>query len=228
MELPPVKFVNDNLAVFKKHPYILITSIIGSAALAFTAALWIDSRRIDEFQQEAKFMKEKNDELRQDITEDKEKIKLLSTKLEEKDKVADDMRKAEIQKIPVEKLRVKALQMSAALHELLNRYKERCEALETIARPVPPPAVGTVAYIEAQNEVMRAQQKALEDCMSDYEWVYKQKSEILRDELRARVINYHPDPSSIEILDTMYDHPTNPIGLEMVANDLKNLTEFLK
>jgi hypothetical protein len=57
----------------------------------------------------------------------------------------------------------------------------------------------------------------------EYDAKFKVRAIVLRDELLIRV--KHPDPTSIA--HRMYDHPTGPIGMAMVADDLERLARLL-
>jgi hypothetical protein len=59
---------------------------------------------------------------------------------------------------------------------------------------------------------------------SEYDAKFKVKAIVLRDEMLSRV--KHPDPQAPA--SHMYDHPTNPIGMGMVADDLERLAHLLR
>ncbi|MEO8223846.1 MAG: hypothetical protein ABI661_03500 [Gammaproteobacteria bacterium] len=59
---------------------------------------------------------------------------------------------------------------------------------------------------------------------SEYDVKFKVKAIVLRDELLSRV--KHPDPQARA--SHMYDHPTNPIGMGMVADELERLARLLR
>ena len=59
---------------------------------------------------------------------------------------------------------------------------------------------------------------------NEYDAKFKVKAMVLRDELLTRV--QHPDPKSHG--HHTYEHPTNPIGMGMVADDLERMTRLLK
>jgi hypothetical protein len=58
---------------------------------------------------------------------------------------------------------------------------------------------------------------------NEYDSKFKVKAIVLRDELLTRV--QHPDPKAHS--HHMYEHPTNPIGKGMVADDLERLARLL-
>lgn len=59
---------------------------------------------------------------------------------------------------------------------------------------------------------------------NEYDSKFKVKAMVLRDELLTRV--QHPEPSNHA--HHMYEHPTNPIGMGMVADDLERMARLLK
>jgi len=59
---------------------------------------------------------------------------------------------------------------------------------------------------------------------NEYDAKFKVKAMVLRDELLTRV--QHPEPSNHS--HHMYEHPTNPIGMGMVADDLERMARLLK
>jgi len=59
---------------------------------------------------------------------------------------------------------------------------------------------------------------------NEYDAKFKVKAMVLRDELLTRV--QHPEPS--HHAHHMYEHPTNPIGMGMVADDLERMARLLK
>lgn len=59
---------------------------------------------------------------------------------------------------------------------------------------------------------------------NEYDAKYKVKAMVLRDELLTRV--QHPEPTNHRHHN--YEHPTNPIGMGMVADDLERLARLLK
>jgi hypothetical protein len=59
---------------------------------------------------------------------------------------------------------------------------------------------------------------------NEYDAKFKVKAIVLRDELLTRV--QHPDPKAHA--HHMYEHPTNPIGMGMVADDLERLARLLR
>ena len=59
---------------------------------------------------------------------------------------------------------------------------------------------------------------------NEYDAKFKVKAMVLRDELLTRV--QHPEPSNHS--HHMCEHPTNPIGMGMVADDLERLARLLK
>jgi hypothetical protein len=60
--------------------------------------------------------------------------------------------------------------------------------------------------------------------MSSYNKLYKVKAIITKDELLSRLPKFERDDRS----DTNYIHPTNPLGIEKIVDDLENLTILLK
>lgn len=58
---------------------------------------------------------------------------------------------------------------------------------------------------------------------NEYDTKFKIKAIVLRDELLSRV--KHPDPKAHS--HSTYEHPTNPIGMGMVADDLERLARIL-
>ena len=59
---------------------------------------------------------------------------------------------------------------------------------------------------------------------NEFDAKFKVKTIVLRDELLTRV--QHPDPKAHD--HHMYEHPTNPIGMGMVADDLERLARLLR
>jgi hypothetical protein len=59
---------------------------------------------------------------------------------------------------------------------------------------------------------------------NEYDAKFKVKAMVLRDELLTRV--QHPEPNHHARHN--YDHPTNPIGMGMVADDLERMARLLK
>ncbi len=59
---------------------------------------------------------------------------------------------------------------------------------------------------------------------NEYDSRFKAKAMVLRDELLTRV--QHPEPKNNA--PHMYEHPTNPIGMGMVADDLERMARLLK
>ena len=59
---------------------------------------------------------------------------------------------------------------------------------------------------------------------NEYDAQFKVKAMVLRDELLTRV--QLPDPTRID--NHMYEHPTNPIGMGMVADNLERMARLLK
>jgi hypothetical protein len=59
---------------------------------------------------------------------------------------------------------------------------------------------------------------------SEYDAKFKVRAIVLRDELLTRV--KHPDPQSST--HRIYEHPTNPIGMGMVADDLERMARLLR
>lgn len=59
---------------------------------------------------------------------------------------------------------------------------------------------------------------------NEYDSKFKVKAMVLRDELLTRV--QHPEPQNNA--HHMYEHPTNPIGMSMVADDLERMARLLK
>ncbi|WP_062117220.1 hypothetical protein [Collimonas pratensis] len=89
------------------------------------------------------------------------------------------------------------------------------------------------AMMNATDEVQRHQlwEAETEDSMrssmvfsNEYDVKFKGKSLALRDELMTRVS--HPDPSNHARC--IYGHPTNLIGMGMVADDLERMARLLK
>lgn len=58
---------------------------------------------------------------------------------------------------------------------------------------------------------------------NEYDSKFKVKAIVLRDELMSRVP--HPDPKAHS--HQMYEHPTNPIGMGTVADDLEHMARLL-
>lgn len=61
---------------------------------------------------------------------------------------------------------------------------------------------------------------------SEYDAKFKVKAIVLRDELLSRV--KHPEPAGHGHAHQMYEHPTNSIGMGMVADDLERLARLLR
>lgn len=60
--------------------------------------------------------------------------------------------------------------------------------------------------------------------MSSYNKLYKVKAQVIKEELIKRLPNLERDRN----IDTMYSHPTNPIGIEHIVDDLEQLTILLR
>lgn len=80
---------------------------------------------------------------------------------------------------------------------------------------------------EEKNEAFWRQSEAhsanLNECMSEYEQHYKVRAILLRDELLYRL----PTQQRDEQVNFMYEHPTNPLGLDTVVSDLERLAHLL-
>lgn len=64
--------------------------------------------------------------------------------------------------------------------------------------------------------------------MTEYDQHYKVQAMLLRVELRTRENSANRNvPASANYIDSLYEHPTNPLGLEDVATDLERLARSL-
>ncbi len=61
------------------------------------------------------------------------------------------------------------------------------------------------------------------ELMQQYDSKFKTDAILLRDEILSRL----PKVTREDHVNSMYDHPTNPIGIEMVVSDLEKLTKSL-
>jgi hypothetical protein len=199
------EFLQREWTTITGAPFTFVLAAILVCGLAYTASRWRHSGIID-------LLRERLAAKDQQISEYRERLHLVP---------ADG---GALSKQSHGELQTEALKFVASLRDwLAARRKQDSERQHQ----------QWVAMTRATDE---SQKKALWDAHtgdlistgtslnSEYDAKFKVKAIVLRDELLSRV--KHPDPKSHA--SHMYDHPTNPIGMGMVADDLERLARVLR
>ncbi len=145
------------------------------------------------------------------LAEYRERLKLLPTDQTSYSRLAN------------KELRERATNLVANVRQFLRQWSEQ----DLVSMFSQQAAMSGAKTEEERNRVWQNQTK---DMMlkssrrnAEYDKRFKVETIVLRDELLSRL----PTESKNEHAYSMYEHPTNPIGMGMVADDLERLAKLL-
>jgi hypothetical protein len=119
----------------------------------------------------------------------------------------------------VMKLRERALKTIHGIRDIIERYRKNADRL----------AYGTIkANTEEDrkrlwNEMTIAYSENITTIMLDYSRYFKTEAIIIKDELIRKL----PKLMREHNVDSIYEHPTNPLGIEQIVDDLEKLVKMI-
>jgi uncharacterized membrane protein YbhN (UPF0104 family) len=120
-----------------------------------------------------------------------------------------------------DKLSRESLEIVADTRELLSRYRQRQN--RTTYDDEYRYAKTEEDKQRAWNQMNLASSQTSTNLMTDFSRLYKVRAIVLRDELIRRL----PSVERNNHINGTYEHPTNPIGVEMVIDDLERLAHLI-
>lgn len=122
-----------------------------------------------------------------------------------------------------EDLKDRALMLVANIREFLGLYQRQTQSIYENEWSEMTQAKDKDDKQKLWNKFTSAQRRLSNDLNAEYDQRFKVDSILLRDELRSRLPDYKPVRSD----GFLYEHPTNPIGMGMVADDLEKMAKLL-
>lgn len=146
------------------------------------------------------------------ITDYRERLGLISAK------------GSEFSRMTHAELKDKALSLVGEMRNMLERYQKRSQMVHDKEWTAMARASTEKEKRKLWDKFTSATLNVSNNQRAEYDKQFKVDTIILRDELLSRL----PKEAKKDRSHRMYEHPTNPIGMGMVADDLERLAKLLK
>lgn len=161
---------------------------------------------------------------------------ILETKnerLKAKDDQLDDYRQrlglisasgSEFSRLNFEELKQRAIDLVTKIRQFLTQRQEESRRLDSIEWQQMQEAKTEEDRKRIWNTFINNQSQLSIKHNAEYDRQFKIDTILMRDEMLSRLPEHKKDERTY----SMYEHPTNPIGMGMVADDLEKLAKSLK
>lgn len=206
-----IEFIKNEWSTISSAPFTFIILFVLVFSLAYLASSWRHQGIIDLLRQQISGQKGRIEAQNEQIVEYRERLHLIP---------ADA---TEFTKLTNKELQEKSLNLVQNLRTfLLEGEKNQREILFSGWRQNYKD-LSKEELQKAWNEETRRSMMYYLKTNADYNDRFKVNAILLRDELLSRL----PKGSKNERRYRTYEHPTNPIGMEMVADDLERMAKLL-
>jgi hypothetical protein len=203
-----LEFIIREWAAISAAPAAFILLLVIAGTVGFFVARWRYEGIIDQLKQRLETLGERLEAKDEQITEYRERLRLVPRDVH----AHANLTSAELQR--------SALAVVAGIREFLKeRSLSEGFAFDRVAWKESTPEERQRAWEE---ETRRSMEQSIA-WNAEYDRKYRIDSILLRDELLARL----PPEARHEREFRMYEHPTNAIGIGMVADDLERLAKSL-
>ena len=162
-----------------------------------------------------------------------ERIKVRDDRIKIKDDQLDDYRQrlhlisasgSKFSRLNHEELKQRAIDLVTKIRQFLTRIQKESRRLDSIEWQQMQEAKTEEERKRIWNTFINNQSQLSITHNAEYDGQFKIDAILMRDELLSRL----PKQAKDERAYSMYEHPTNPIGMGMVADDLEKLAKSLK
>ena len=206
-----IGFIKNEWSTISSAPFTFIILLVLAFSLAYFASSWRHQGIIDLLREQLSSHKDRIDAKNDQLTEYRERLHLIPSDT------------TEFTKLSNKELQEKALRFVQTLRTFLfKREKTQRETLDSGWRQ----NYKDLSEEERQKAWNEEAKKSMMDSLktsTDYDNRFKVDAILLRDELLSRL----PKGSKNEREYRIYEHPTNPIGMGMVADDLERMAKLL-
>ena len=131
---------------------------------------------------------------------------------------------SEVSRMTHAELKDKALSLVSEMRDFLERYQKRSQMVYDNEWTAMIRASTEEEKRKLWDKFTSVSSRVSNNQKAEYDRQFKVDTIILRDELLSRL----PKEAKNDRSHIMYEHPTNPIGMGMVADDLEGLAKLLK
>jgi hypothetical protein len=198
-----IKFLEDNWSAILSAPLVFVICIV----IGFLIGKWYFSGRIDTM----KIWIQQKDDL---LDEYRQRLKMIPI----------DETGSKYTRMTHDELKRAGLELAGKVRELIVEDQRKSHTLSMAQR-------AQMMNAKSQEERNQAWEKFTNQLMSrsyetrdKYDKRFKVDAILLRDEMLSRL----PESAKNKSAYSLYEHPTNPIGMGMVADDLERLAKSLE
>lgn len=206
-----IGFIKNEWSTISSAPFTFIILLVLAFSLAYLASSWRHQGIIDLLREQLSIHKEWLEAKNDQIAEYRERLHLIPSDT------------TNFTKLSNKELQEKALRLVQTLRTFLSeRERTQREILYSGWRQ----NYKELSEEERQKAWNEETKKSMMDSLktnTDYDTRFKVDAILLRDELLSRL----PKGSKDEREYRTYEHPTNPIGMGMVADDLERMAKLL-
>ncbi len=199
-----IKHVAKEWEVLRQAPMAFVLLFVLAVGAAFVFARWSYVRQIETLNER---LRAKDDQL----VDYRERLHLAPTDQTSYSRVSNS------------ELRQRASAVVAQMREFLASYHKQSGLAMSNQSEEMRNAKSDVERQSIWNRYTAALIRESYTVTSEYDRRFKVDTIVLRDELLSRL----PQSARIQQLGVSYEHPTNPIGMGMVTDDLERLTTLL-
>lgn len=197
-------YIQTNWETLKSAPLVFVSTIVLAVVLAFFVLKWRYNSIVEILNQR---LAAKDDQL----VEYRERLHLTPTTDTSYSRLTNN------------ELKQKALEVVSQTRDFLRERNERHTRLRDSEWEEMSAAKSEEEKHRIWNKFVTITMKSSQKLRSDYEEKFKVDTILLRDELLSRLPKDAQDDNSY----SMYEHPINPICMEIVATDLERLAKSL-
>ena len=204
-------YIQKEWAVLSSAPLTFFVTAVLTFGLAFIIARWYFSRTINEMRAAAETLNQRLLLKAEQMETYKERALKYDEKVNQIVTSGND------------NLKDRVLTLVANIRELLNRYQHQNQSIHESEWSEMTQAKDESEKQKLWNKFTSAQMRVSNDLNAEYDRRFKVDTILLRDELRSRLPDYKPEREDR----FLYEHPTNPIGMGMIADDLEKMAKLL-
>ncbi len=206
-----IEFIKNEWSTISSAPFTFIILFVLASSLAYLASTWRYQGIIDLLREQLSEQKGRMEIKNEQLVEYRERLRLIPSDATQFTKLTNKELQAKSLKL-VQELRTFLSEREKRQREILfSGWRQNYKNLTEEQRQ------------KAWNEETKTSMIDSLQTNADYDAKFKVDAILLRDELLSRL----PKGSKNEREYRTYEHPTNPIGMGMVADDLERMAKLL-
>ena len=206
-----VKTIQHEWSTLTAAPWAFLILVAAAFALAYAAANWRYFGVVEQLRARLETLKERLEAKDGQLDEYRERLHLMPAA------------GSQFSRLTQAELKDKALTFVRDLRRWLAKYRQEDDQHHNQEWAAMTQANGEEERQRLWHQSTASSSQRSLKCDSDYDEKFKVDSILLRDELLARL----GEGSKQEPPFSMYEHPTNPIGMGMVTDDVERMAKLL-